>query len=790
MNALRALEFERVRQDLARYCATAESRSVIQNLEPAVTVAAINPVSTEVGEILRVLQADIPAPGGDVSDLDDVFAVLRHRGEVLEPEGLLTARDFLETAERFHRFFRTGEEAELLSRHRSPELVTPRDILTSLRTLITGDGRLNEEKVPEIAGLRRRVTDLHRELQESSDTIIRNSREMYREDRATVRDGRTVLPLVADFKGRLDGIVHEASGSGETLFVEPRELVDLNNRLARTRNDILREIRRVLRELTEQIRTLLPELDALRKNLVEADGLLARALYGFERGGRIVSTGETVQLRDARHPLLGDACVPLDITFDPGVRLMVLSGPNTGGKTVLLKTLGLLAVMHQCSIPVPLGEESTLPVFSWFGVDIGDEQSIDEALSTFSAHLRTLEVITRCADGDSLILLDELGTGTDPEEGAALSLAIVDHLMNRGATVLVTTHQTVLKHYGYTRDGASNAAMAFDEEHHRPTYRVIPGRPGVSYAIDTAREQGLAPEIVERAQAYHQDRENSVAAIIARLLEEESRLNDDRAALREEREQIRREKAELQETRSRLTEQEEQLKRHGLVEIDRLLTDSRRRIEKEIRMLRERGVQLERAEIRALHESVQELEETRKRTQRELTERERVHPGLSRDTLVEGMSVQHRSTGRTGTVRSVRKEKVEVQFGALRMTVTPADLVEAEGPSPAVTSVKASSVSTELAGDDPERTPAYELDLRGCRLAEALEVLERQVDAAVLHNLTLFSVIHGTGTGVLQKGVQDYLRERREVRSVQFARPEDGGYGKTVVELTRESGVG
>lgn len=782
MNFLRALEFDRIRGDLAEYCVSLEGKERVLRLEPITEEAVLSRMNGEVERLLRALEADLAPPGGFVPSLDSLFAVLRHGGEVLDLDGLSALRAMLDTAGEFSRFFRTGEEQDLLSGNRSHRLKPPRELTGTLHRLITGEGRLNEEAIPQINALRRRITEVHQELRHSSEQIIRANRELYREDRATIRDGRTVLPLVADFRGRLDGIVHEASGSGETLFVEPRELVDLNNRLVQTQNEILREIRRVLRELTELARSHRNELESIREELVPADCLLARARYGRDRGGRVVSAGERVLLRQARHPLLGANCVPLDIRYDPGIRLMVLSGPNTGGKTVLLKTLGLLTVMNQCAIPVPAAEGSSLPFFRWIGVDIGDEQSIDEALSTFSAHLRTLGEITRRADEGSLILLDELGTGTDPEEGAALSLAIIDHLMERGSTVLVTTHQTVLKHYGFTRDGASNAAMAFDEAEHRPTYRVIPGRPGVSHAIETAREQGLLPAIVERARSYHDDQHNSVAAIISRLLEEEERIRERRRALEAQEAALQDERRRAQEVQRDLEKREQALQKEGLRDLKRALSEARSRVEQEIRSLRERGLELAREETDRLREPLRELEQLRQDREREIARTER---SFRPPVLAPGTEVLHRETGRTGTVRYVRKGRAEVQFGAVRISVAVTDLA---APTPGNDSSGAIvSERTALPAGPP---PSLECDVRGLRLDEALEEVERQVDAAVVHNLSSFSIIHGTGTGVLQKGVREYLQSREEVATVQFARPEEGGFGKTVVELAKDSGVG
>jgi DNA mismatch repair protein MutS2 len=816
MNTLAALEFDRIRLALADYTVTAEGRSAVLTMEPEYEPETLKSLSRETGELLALLATNVAVPGVTVPEIEPVLNAARHEGAVLDLEELGAIRCFLLGAADFQRFFRGGEEQGIINADgdntgggdgsRSLRLTLPGELLPKLRALITPEGRLNEDAVPDLRDLRRTITGLNQDLQHQSEAIIRSRRELYRADRATVRDGRTVLPLAADFKGRVDGIIHESSGSGETLFVEPRELIDLNNRLAQTHNEVLRVIRRILREMTSRVREYLPRLKELRQELVVADGLVARARYGRQLEGCMVPFGDTIELRAARHPLLGSACVPLDIKYEKGVRLLVLSGPNTGGKTVLLKTLGLLVVMNQCGIPLPVDEGSSLPLYRWIGVDIGDEQSIEEALSTFSAHLKTLGHIARRSDSESLVLLDELGTGTDPEEGAALSMALIDHLLERGSTILVTTHQTILKHYGYTREGAVNAAMAFDEDSHRPTYRVIPGRPGVSYAIDTAGEQGIPPDIVARAREYHREHHNNVAGIISRLTEEETRI----LTVRREQEELQRsllnERRLLDDERRDYEEKVNRLRREGLQELNRAIAEARSRVEREVRSIRERGETLERERIRDAHRAIEALERVRDEAEEgiasSMTPR-REETGV-RFTPEEGMDVRHRETGREGVVHRVSGNAVEVRFGAIRMTVQPDDLLPAakqnDNPPRGVSSRGASSrgaSDSDTAGRsigsrpaaESSRRPALELDLRGYRVHEAIDALEKQLDAAILHDLFHFGVIHGTGTGAVQKGVQDYLRGRPEVAAFRFAVPEDGGFGKTVVELKHDSEV-
>ncbi len=780
MDSIHLLEFDRIRAAVAEYASCEEAADVLTRMEPIVDSDRLASRQATVRDILTRLESGAAIPAGAVPAIRPILDEIARDGAVADGDALRDIRVFLEYADDVRRFFSRGEEDEASSAGEFDALEVPEDLLRPLKRLIGEDGTINEDAVPEIAGLRSDIRRLNRTILDAAAEMIRRDKQMYRGDQATVRDGRTVLPLAANFRGRIDGIVHEASGSGETLYVEPREIVDLNNGLVHASNAILREIQRVLRRLSSLVREHVEALDVLHERIVDADTLLARARYTIRHGGRILPVGERIVLKGACHPLLGSACVPLDIAFDEATRIVVVSGPNTGGKTVLLKTVGLLSMMNQSAIPVPVDDGSVIPLFDYWGVDIGDEQSLDAALSTFSGHLRNLAEVCDHAAVGSLILLDELGGGTDPEEAAALSMAVVDHLIEQGSTVVVTTHQTVLKHYGYTRTQAANASMAFDEASQRPTYRVVPGRPGSSHAIDTAQRVGLDAAIIERARSYQDRGEHSVAEIINRLGEGERRLAerleavDERATLLDERESA------LTDGERELAHRENELRAEGLAAINRILGDGRRRIEAEVRRLRHQGTNLAKEDILHAQEAIRELEASRDaEDEKLLSHRVEPEPTEEGSPPAEGDTVIHRRTGREGVVRSVRGKRSEVQFGAIRMSVPLRELTKKR-----LTATDRSLTSTSYHHDASVDTrPELELDIRGRRLAEAIQELERQIDGAVLSGLTRFSIIHGTGTGVLQKGVRDYLLSRREVRSFDFARPEEGGFGKTVVEL-------
>ncbi len=780
MRAVSTLEFDRIRDDVAEFAGTEEGAALLRDLRPEVDRDVQQEHAGMVGVFLQMLQDGIVPPALAVPVVQPVLREAQPEGAALDLEELRVIRALLEGEAGLLRFLRAPEDPDPILGAPAETLRLAEGMLPELLRLVTPEGELREDLIPEIRTLRGRITSMNGELQQTAERIVRSRREIFREDRATVRDGRTVLPLVADFRGRFDGIVHQSSGSGETLFVEPPELLELNNRLARTEAEIHRAMMRVLRELTDGVRQALPTLETVHREVVRLDTYLARARYGVATGGVIVPAGERPLLVKARHPLLGASCVPLDVAWEDHIRMLVISGPNTGGKTVLLKTVGLLAMMRQSAVPVPAAPGTTLPHFTYWGVDIGDEQSLDDSLSTFSGHLRNLVEIARNAGPQSLVLLDELGSGTDPEEGTALAMAVVDHLMEAGATILVTTHQSVLKHYGYTRAGAANASMAFDETTGEPTYRVVPGRPGSSHALESARRLGLPEEILNRAREYHSEHQDSVAGIIARLAEREEEVRQQQEAARALLQELQQRESDVEDAARNLQEREKSLRREGLREMNRALGEARREIEAGIRSLREQNLALSREEQQRIRLATAAMETLRNETEAAVEAAGGAPSGPELTAIPPvGTAVRHRQTGRAGEVRQGRGRSVEVQFGSVRMTVPLAELVlDRETPSGPKQSLPSRGSITWTS-----RSVPLEIDLRGHRLAEALEEVREYLDNALVQGVATIGIIHGTGTGVLQQGVQQYLRERSEVRSVRFALPEDGGFGKTVVEL-------
>ena len=513
-------------------------------------------------------------------------------------------------------------------------------------------------------------------------------------------------------------------------------------------------------------------------------------------------------LRKARHPLIGPGAVPIDVELPEGTRTLIVTGPNTGGKTVTLKTIGLLAMMNQFGLALPAAPETGFAVFDKVLADIGDEQSIDQSLSTFSGHIRAIGDIILAATSSSLVLLDELGSGTDPEEGCAVAMSLLDWFIERGCLAVVTTHHGILKNYGYSRPGCLNASMDFDRSSLSPTYRILMGVPGESRALEIASKNGLPQAIVEGARRYLAEERADVSELIKGLTEKHRELEgleaDRRSRLRDAKEAQR--KADLGSLRVRQKELE--LRERGVADLRRLLAESRKTLENLVKEIREGELTGEKTkavkeflsrlarEAESEEEKFEDLRSIRSLSDSpeergEDQEEEGPREGRPRNSgkgrkseplaLEEGCQVLVGSSKRRGLViRQAKKGYWVVETESVRLTLSESELSPVAASAPTKPQVQ-----VELAprGEGGTSKAVFELDLRGYRLAEALEAVEKQVDAAGLQGLSLFQILHGTGEGVLGKGVHEYLRTHPGVADYHFARPEEGGYGKTIVRM-------
>ncbi len=792
---IRALEFPAIVEQLAAQAGFEPSRQLALETLPLADARHVALVQDQTDEASRLLAEQAQA---SIDGARDVRPALERaaRGGRLTAQELLELRETLEASGRF---------AARLASWSGPHLAGVRDELDAAPELATRIGRSVDETgeildtaSAELAAIRRRLRTAQDRVRERLNAMLRSSQMagLIGEPIVTVRAGRYVIPIRAEAKSRVKGIVHDQSASGATLFVEPLSVVELNNTWTEAMLAERREEDRILDELSRAVEARADALRASLMALARADVWMARARLGEQMDGvRPAVVADAVELLSARHPLLGPGAVPIDLRLGDrfGYRALVVTGPNTGGKTVSLKTLGLLALMHQAGLRVPAADGARLPVFRRIMADIGDEQSIAQSLSTFSSHLRNVVRFVAAAGPDSLVLLDEVGAGTDPTEGSALAMAIVSELLSAGSMVAATTHYAELKSFAAEHPGVTNAAVEFDVTTLRPTYRLTIGLPGKSQAFAIAERLGLSPAILAdaraRISAEHVTMEETLAAI-ARAREEQQAALD--AASRERSQaSAERERARAGVSRARR-------------EAGEILSDARRaadqmlaRAEREVADLRREVTRHRNLAGGRAATNASALEELGRRAARARSE---APPARPRGTAPEadgeaagsgeagvpqprvGLWARSRTLGTTGRIVDIsgRTGRATLETEGARLVV-PADDLDVvpepvSGPSPR--DVEAEELRRRAAA---RVSPS--IDLHGERVEAALERLHAYLDEALLAGLDSVVIVHGVGTGAVRRAVRQALREHPRVRGFRGGRRDEGGEGATVAEL-------
>jgi DNA mismatch repair protein MutS2 len=784
---LKDLEFHYVMNDLQRFCRSSEGRQLLQNQGFYRTRDELDRQLNYVDEMLELREKSGRWMEEEFPDIREALHRAAAEGGAADGEQLYSLYLYLCAADSLKEYICNSEDcipkqtAVLIGS--MPDVSRTRELLGSA---LEGPGRVKETH-PRIAPLIRELENARRERGLAAQSYLSGQPDAMRQDQAVVRDGRIVLPVKSSARSSLAGIIHGSSGSGATLFIEPLDLVDRNNRVAWAEQRIAVEIRAVLKELTAEVRSVLPQIEAVSETVGAVDAFSAKARYSRSRScTRAQGCERGLELKKARHPLLGSMAVPIDIELAPEKRALIMSGPNAGGKTVTLKTIGLLALMNQYGLFIPAEEGSSLMLFGSVLTDIGDEQSIAASLSTFSGHMKHISEIMRTADSisDSLVILDELGSGTDPSEGAALARAVLEYSCERAALTFITSHHSVLKHYAYGSKTILNASMEFDDALKTPTFRVIPGLPGDSYAIETARRMEMPPEVIDKACSYLSDESVRISTVIKALEQKRKEQELLEQQLRDREEQIINKGRMYDLKLLKLRQDEALLKQKQLSGLDSFAAEARRELENLVRELKEKGADRERTV--KVKEYISGLDAEIQKKSRQVKQAETYIQAPSGEEPTEGASVRVSPGGKIGTVvRQSRPGFWVVALGSMKITFAQKDLQVVVQENPEKMHRSGSRVRYSLESETSGASmPVLTLDVRGMTLQEARLELEKQLDRAIVHGMTSFSVIHGKGDGILQRGLHEYLRSSPVVRSFEFAGPQESGYGKTYVFLT------
>jgi DNA mismatch repair protein MutS2 len=792
-HALKVLEYDKVRDIVSRYAASEPGKAFVQALAPSTEREQVMVRLAETREFLRIHDAGEQPPLDGIRDIGRSIEKLRVAGMMLLPAELVEAVATLGAARRLKSFFQRFAGADE-SRLTAPRLCALADAITPLKHLedavhaaIDETGELKDSASPELRRVRKLIGRTRDGIMDRLSRILRDTdaQNIIQEQLITIRDDRYVMPLKPNFRQSIKGVVHGHSGSRATLFVEPLEVVEQNNRLSELRMEEREEQERILRQLSGLLAGEVNAIDAAYRTAAAMDAVHARARFGSEFGGSVPeiadAEGASVHLRAARHPLIVEKrrsgtvaqdAVPNDIDCSGSARALVISGPNAGGKTVILKTIGIVCLMAQSGIPVTAAEGSELPVFSDIFADIGDEQSLEQDLSTFSAHASRIAGILREAGKDSLVLLDELASGTDPAEGAALGAAVLARLLEIGCISVITTHHSSLKLFGAKTAGAVNAAMEFDIETLKPTYRFIPGRPGRSYGLDMASRLGVPEDVVQDARS----RLTADEAALDRLLEQ---VEQDARHLRSERQQAEQDLSAA----NRLKVEAELLHKAASDEARTAKAKAKQEAREVIAAIRQKLKDLSRVSAIDRSQVEQERRELEVLTRRlEPIEEEPVGPPNQRGTIHPGDRVRMPRLKRTGTVLFAHHDELEVDADGLKIKIAMRDAV----PVDVATAVKQDSLVSGWSADVEEQEGLPDrVNLLGFRVDEALAETERFLDRAGMRGFQQVVIIHGLGTGALKAAVTELLKGHPLVAAFRTGEPSEGGAGVTVAELKR-----
>jgi DNA mismatch repair protein MutS2 len=811
-HALAVLEFDEALSRVAARAGSELGQAAVRALRPTTDLEAARAELARVGELLAYLEEVPDQDPPRVPDARRPLKVLSVEGGVLQPVDvrvlaqLLAASDLLrgsmvKAGSTAASSGQEGAEGEPYSRAYPRlarvvgRLAHEPELRDRLEAVVDEEGEVRDDASPRLRSLRGSLRGARTRLVRALERFLGSLPDRIRVPDASVsiRDGRYVIPIRREGKSEVGGIIHGESSTGATLFVEPPVAIRLMNELQELEREEAREVERILRELTGRARRSRKELEATLEALVALDALWARALAARRWEGTVpeLAGPDEGELRivAGRHPLLIEAgidpVVPFHLELHPDERAVVVSGPNTGGKTVLLKAIGVVHLLAQSGVVPPVGPGTRLPLLRNVFADIGDEQSIAESLSTFSAHLaNAIEILEEAGPG-TLVLMDEMGTGTDPSEGAALARAILEALVERGARALVTSHLGALKRLDREGSGIVNASLLFDSDRIAPTYELQKGRPGRSFGLAIARRLGVPGDVLDRAERYVDSGELEVESLLGTLEAKERELAEALAEAEAARERARELETDAESRARRLTERERTAESRAREEARQLLLDARHEVEEAIRELRQASEEdLEDAE----HRARQRVEEAARR------QKDRApSPGRSPVTsppadLAPGMRVRVMGSGAKGQVRELRQDRVVVEVGGLRLEVPAGEvepLAETRTAGRRTREEARESVGAGRRGgwSGPELEANHEADLRGLRVDEVELELGRALDGAILAGLHELRVIHGKGTGAVKARVQELLERDGRVKAFRGGRPGEGGSGVTVVSL-------
>ena len=778
---LKTLEFAKITEQLQQMAVTTPAKMAAFNLLPSNDFAQVELALKQTLAGADILRVKGQLPLTDFADVKPSTKRLRIRAN-LNAKELGNLLLVLALANETNEFFGEVDEEKLdLTAIDSilAQLDVPQSLYHKLKLSLDFDGEVLDTASSELARLRHEIKSNDAEIKEKMDGYIKGGTSKYLSEQiVTIRDERYVIPVKQEYRNKFGGVVHDQSASGQTLFVEPSAVLNLNNRQQNLLAQERREISHILRNLSDLVRPEAGSIDTIAGALVKLDFIQAKAklAHAMKATEPKLTDNQSLVFLQARHPLINpETVIANDIRLGEDYDTMLITGPNTGGKTITLKTVGILQLMVQSGLFIPAAEGSKAGVFEDICADIGDEQSIEQSLSTFSSHINGIVKIMKKVDAKTLVLIDEIGAGTDPEEGASLAISILDFLRQKKAKIIVTTHYPELKLYGYNRERTTNASMEFDLKTLSPTYRLQIGIPGHSNAFAIARRLGMREDVVKKAQGLMSDENVDINQMITELTKQTKAASDARSHLTTSLDRAKKLEKKLQQALDWYNQRVQKQLEFAQERANEVVAKSRKKADKIIAQLEQQKGNVKQNELIAAKGEFNQLE----RQNENLAHNRVLQREKRRHHVNVGDQVKVLSYGQTGTItKKLSEHEYEVQMGIIKVKVSDRDIEKSIQHEKAQTHPKVRAVSANRRSNAKS-----ELDLRGQRYDEAMTNLDRYIDSVLLSGLDVVTIIHGIGTGAIRKGVWQYLRSNKHVKSYNYAPENEGGNGSTIVHL-------
>ncbi|MGB6606251.1 MAG: endonuclease MutS2 [Atribacterota bacterium] len=788
------LEFSKIKKQLKEKISTAIGELIVENITPKINFPQIFNTQRETTEMREIISYDGTPPFSRLEDIGSELKRSAIKGSILDAKKIIKILKVLKTSRLIKKFLLKTKEKYPLIRERAEKIQTFSELEKEIIQCIDEDGVVLDRASPELRKIRRDIIKKEQALKNKLETIIRSSRfaAIIQEPLITVRQNRYVIPVKQEKKAKFPGIVHDKSDSGATLFIEPFVVVELNNLLRQLIKDEEQEILKILQRITSLIGERAQEINDSVLSLGEIDFIYARAVLADKMKAvepKINQDG-FINLIQARHPLLQGPVVPININLGKAFNILVITGPNTGGKTVTLKTVGILTLMAQCGLHIPAAQGSEVSIFKKIFCDIGDEQSIEQNLSTFSSHMKHIVQILRETDSKSLVLLDELGAGTDPTEGAALGMAVLDFLGKEKSRVIATTHHDSLKTHAYLTKGVSNARVEFDEETLKPTFEISIGLPGKSCAFIIAQKLGLATEVVSQAQSFLSQEKIKADNLIEKIEQDKKLIEKEKNLIEAAKEESVEIRDKLEKELNKIEENKKEIILKTYQEAEKILKETQNRAEKIMEKLNKKGVFSKESKGPLL----KQMQAISKEIKDEIVKIKPEKELIKNQNIEIGDYVLVKSLNKQGTILSIsaKSEKCKVQIDNMKMLISIFDIekIDKLDKIPEKYSHIGNGFDRGLSGRDSFslskiKTFRNEISIRHLTIEEARPVLEKYLDDAYLLGVSPVYIIHGKGKGILRDEVKKMLDKIPYIKSFRTGDTKEGGIGVTIAYLKK-----